>query len=158
MTQKFYAITISPPTRNFNEVYQCRQDFYTLRTLKRYTNHYILIPELTFTMRLHYHGIIQSSLTNIIKIKAYLRRRFGHILIKLIKTPLEHLRYLTYCKKDWCENQYIFDNILTPYTVKKWQIKRKRKSRWGSEVRDEASASVAGLRSRSRPLLPILKQ
>ncbi len=122
----FYAVTLSPPCRRFSDIYQCREDFLILRYLQRYCDHYIIIPELSPTTRLHYHGIIGCSRSDMIKrVKPFLRRKFNFIKIEFLKTFKDHLRYLLYCKKDWYLNRCIFDNIFTPYTRLKWRRKRK---------------------------------
>ncbi len=132
--REFYALTISPPSRRFSDVFQCRDDFYAMRYLARLLDYYFIVPELTFSMRLHYHGVIACTRHILIKkVKPWLRRKFGFITVKLLKTPLEHLRYSVYCRKDWSNNRLIFDNILTPYTVGRWKRRRPR-AKGGKEL------------------------
>ncbi len=118
-----WAITISPRSRGFDDIKQNRKDFYKLGPyLWRHSKHFTIYPELTFTMRLHYHGVIICTKQAMVRaIMPYLRRNYGYIVVKSLKTFLDHLRYLYYCMKEWPDNQYIFDNVLTPMTRNKWK-------------------------------------
>jgi len=119
MRKLTYGITLSPPMRSLNEIKDFRHDVLIMRKITRHTDHYQIIPELDWKGRLHYHGIFIATKQGAGRVTRTLKT-IGYVKLELLKTPLNHLRFLLYTQKDWYENRHLFDNIITPYTIKKW--------------------------------------
>jgi len=124
-----YALTVSPPRRSYDDVKQYRHDIYNMRKIHARIEHFLVIPELSWEGRLHYHGVFLASKKDMVWVKKTLGRRtfnLGYLKITKLKTFKDKLTWLIYCKKDWWENRFIFDNYMAPHTLKKWVYKPRK--------------------------------
>ena len=99
------AVTISPPRRDQSIRYSLKNDTYIIRRwMNRFSKHYMVYPELSPDMRLHYHGIaILTDPVKLYKTKHIINRQLGFSMIKRINTFDNKLIWLIYCRKQWGE-------------------------------------------------------
>lgn len=109
MDFRIFAITVSPPHRKVKPEWLYNEDKCILtRELNKVSRHYILYPEFDINSRLHYHGLIKiHDMTKWHKqVHHVLQRQIGFIKIDQIKSAVDHLRYLCYCRKNYTSDMF----------------------------------------------------
>lgn len=101
---QFLALTISPPSCLLNAIYlHSELIYYIKRYLNKVSTHWIVYPEFDKNSRLHYHGVLR--LDDPIKwhrsVRTLLEKTIGFICIKPLLKPIDHIAWITYCRKEW---------------------------------------------------------
>ncbi len=111
---KLYSITITPPYRLIDPLYLYNDDLPILvRWFRSFSKHYILYTEFDDTSRIHYHGTIQvHDLIKYHRTKYRIQKSIGFVKLKLLKTPLDLLRWTFYVRKDYYMNYKLFPFII----------------------------------------------
>ncbi len=98
-----WSITISPPYRHFSPEHLYAEDIPVIRRwFRKFSKHYILFSEFDDESRLHYHGTIYiNDMIKFHKTRYHMSTKVGFIKIKLLKSPLDLLRWTFYIRKDY---------------------------------------------------------
>lgn len=140
MALDLVALTISPPTSYLTPSFNYNDEItYLVKTIKRFSKHYIIYPELDDSARLHYHAIMQitdnikyykSGMTSLRKLPRqvtnYNTVKQAFICVKPIKTFIDHLKWLMYIRKNWQITSEVLGILEPVYPKVKTKLKKKQ--------------------------------
>jgi len=147
MALDLIAVTISPPTSYLTPSFNYNDEItYLIKTIRRFSKHYIIYPELDDSARLHYHGIIsiddpikyfQSGMSRLKRMPRQVTQynivKQCFICIKKLKTRLDHLKWLLYIRKNWYITKHVL-NLKEPVYPK--QIVKLKKQHLKPDQKD----------------------
>lgn len=127
----YKALTISPPYNyhiSKNELHQKYIDI-IVRFLRRCSKHYIVYPEIQHqTARLHYHICFHLNDSTAYYKGFHLIQRLGHCKCDPLRTEIDRLRWILYCRKDTPLTAGVLAPSPVPITPTK--PKRKTNNKW----------------------------
>jgi len=140
MALDLVALTISPPTSYLTPSFNYNDEIiYIVKTIRRFSKHYIIYPELDESARLHYHGIIRiddeikyykSGITNLRRLPRHITNqnvvKQSYICVKPLKDIVNHIKWMYYIRKNWELTKEILKLKEPIYPKAKVKVKQKQ--------------------------------